>query len=71
MRIIFTEQALFSLEEALNFLDPKVTHKKLIEIRDEILYATDKLVLHPFQGSREPLLEHLGLKPPPYYSKSL
>ncbi len=60
MRVFFTEQALFSLEEALIFLAPKVTLNKLIEIRNEILDATDKLVLHPFQGSREPFLEHLG-----------
>ena len=60
MKIIFTEQALFSLEEALNFLASKVTQEKLIEIRDEILDSTDNLVSHPFQGSREPFLEHLG-----------
>lgn len=39
MKLIYTEQALFSLEEALNFIAPKVTHEKLIEIRDEILDA--------------------------------
>jgi hypothetical protein len=39
MKLIYTEQALFSLEEALNFIALKVTHEKLIEIRDEILDA--------------------------------
>lgn len=61
MKIIFTEQALYSHEEVLNFLAPKVTQEKLIEIRDEILDATDNLVLQPYIGSREPFLEHLGL----------
>jgi toxin ParE1/3/4 len=61
MKLIYTEQALHSLEEALNFIAPNITHEKLIEIRDKILDATDTLVLHPLQGSREPFLEHLGL----------
>jgi toxin ParE1/3/4 len=61
MKLIYTEQALLSLEEALNFIAPKVTHEKLIEIRDKILDAADSLVLQPLQGSREPFLAHLGL----------
>jgi plasmid stabilization system protein ParE len=61
MKLIYTEQALNSLEEALNFIAPKVTHEKLIEIRDKILDTADTLILHPLQGSREPFLEHLGL----------
>jgi len=61
MKLIYTEQGLFSLEEALNFIAPKVTHEKLIEIRDEILDAADTLLLQPLQGQREPFLEHLGL----------
>lgn len=48
MKIIFTEQALFSLEEVLNFFAPKVTQEKLIEIRD----ATANLVLQPYIGYR-------------------
>ncbi len=61
MKLIYTEQALVSLEEALNFIAPKVTHEKLIEIRDEILDAADTLLLQPLQGQREPFLEHLDL----------
>jgi plasmid stabilization system protein ParE len=61
MKLIYTEQALFSLEEALNFIAPKVTHIKLIEIRDEVLDAADTLLLQPLQGQKEPFLEHLGL----------
>ncbi|MFO7657414.1 MAG: type II toxin-antitoxin system RelE/ParE family toxin [Bacteroidales bacterium] len=61
MKLIYTEQALFSLEEALNFIAPKISHEKLIEIRDEILDAADTLLLQPLQGREEPYLEHLGL----------
>lgn len=31
MKLIYTEQALFSLEEALNFIAPKVTREKLLK----------------------------------------
>lgn len=61
MKLIYTEQALFSLREALEFIAPKVSHKKLMEIRDEILDAADGLVSQPLQGAKEPLLEHVGL----------
>jgi plasmid stabilization system protein ParE len=61
MKLIYTKQALLSLEETLNFIAPKVTPEKLIEIRDNILDAADTLVLQPLQGLREPFLEHLGL----------
>jgi plasmid stabilization system protein ParE len=61
MKLVYTEQALLSLEEALNFIASEVPHEKLIEIRDEILDAADKLVLHPLQGQEEPLLLHMGL----------
>ena len=61
MKLVYTEQALISLEEALSFLAPKVTHEKLIEIRNEILDAADTLLLQPLQGQKEPFLEHLDL----------
>jgi plasmid stabilization system protein ParE len=61
MKLIYTEQALFSLEEALSIIAPKVTNDKLIEIRNEILDAADTLLLQPQQGQKEPFLEHLGL----------
>jgi hypothetical protein len=37
MKLVYTEQALISLEEALEFIAPKVTQEKLIEIRNKIL----------------------------------
>jgi Plasmid stabilization system protein len=61
MKLVYTEQALSSLKEALSFIAPRVTRKKLIEIRDEILDAADTLLLYPLQGQKEPFLEYLGL----------
>lgn len=61
MKLVYTEQALFSLEEELNFIAAKVPHEKLLEIRNKILDAADKLLLHPLQGQEETFLVHLGL----------
>ncbi|MGM0407512.1 MAG: type II toxin-antitoxin system RelE/ParE family toxin [Bacteroidota bacterium] len=61
MKLVYTEQALISLEEALEFIAPKVSHKKLIEIRDKILDTADTLPEQPFAGQIEYLLEHLEL----------
>ena len=61
MKLVYTEQALVSLEETLEFIATRVTHKKLIEIRDRILDKADTLLLQPLQGQKEPFLEHLGL----------
>ncbi|MBN1119395.1 MAG: type II toxin-antitoxin system RelE/ParE family toxin [Bacteroidales bacterium] len=61
MKLVYTEQALLSLEEVLNFIAPKVSQEKLLEIREEILDTADTLVLQPLQGQTEPYLEHLNL----------
>ncbi len=61
MILVYYEQSLISLEEVLNFIAPKVSHEKLIEIRDEILDAADTLLLQPLPGRTEPYLEHLEL----------
>ena len=61
MKLVYTEQALFSLEESLAFIATKVSNEKLIEIRDRILDKADTLLLHPLKGRKEPSLEHLGL----------
>ena len=50
MKLVYTEQALFSFEESLNFIAHKVSFEKLMETRDEILDAADSLILQPFQG---------------------
>jgi len=61
MKLIYTQQALNSLEEALSLIAPKVTTEKLMEIRDRVLDAADNLLLYPLLGQKEPYLEHLGL----------
>jgi toxin ParE1/3/4 len=61
MKLVYTEQAIISLEEALEFIAPKVTHIKLIEIKDKILDAADTLLEQPLAGQKEYLLEHLEL----------
>jgi toxin ParE1/3/4 len=61
MKLVYTEQALVSLKESLDLIAPKVSHEKLIEIRDRILDTADTLLLHPLKGQKEPFLEHLGL----------
>jgi toxin ParE1/3/4 len=61
MKLVYTEQALFSMEETLEFLSAEVSHKKLIEIRNRILDSADTLLLQPFKGQKEPFLDHLGL----------
>jgi toxin ParE1/3/4 len=62
MKLFYTEQSLESLEEALEFITPKVSHEKLLEIRDKILDAADTLLVNPLAGQEEPYLEHLGLQ---------
>jgi len=62
MKILYTEQALISLEESLEFMaQTLVPYSKLIEIRKQILDAADSLSLHPLKGQKEQSLKHLGL----------
>lgn len=61
MKLVYTEQALQSLTEVLDFLAPKVSHQKLVEIRNQILDKADTLVQFPFKGQSETILEHLNL----------
>jgi len=62
MKLIYTEQSLRSFEETLNFLAPKISYEKLMEIRDGILDAAENLAINPFIGQEEPYLEHLNLR---------
>jgi plasmid stabilization system protein ParE len=61
MKLVYTEQALDSLEETLEFIAPNVSFEKLIQIRDRILDKADTLLKQPLIGRKEPFLEHLGL----------
>jgi len=62
MKLLYTNQAIESLNEALNFITPKVSYDKLLEIRTQILDKADTLLLHPHQGQAEPYLMHLKLE---------
>jgi plasmid stabilization system protein ParE len=61
MNLIYTEQAFLGLEESLGFIAPKVTYKKLMEIRGRILDKADSLLLDPLKGQEEPYLESFEL----------
>lgn len=61
MKLVYTKQALFNLEETLEFISTEVSHEKLMEIRNRILDKADTLLLQPFKGQKEPFLDHLGL----------
>lgn len=60
MKLVYTEQAIISLQEIMDFLSPDVTAKKINEIRDTILAKADKLLENPHIGQVEEYLEHLG-----------
>ena len=62
MKLVYTEQALFSLEESLELIASDISYEKLNEIRDKILDDADILILQPLSGQKEHLLEHLGLE---------
>ena len=61
MKILFTQEALQSLEEAMEFISPKVSFETLQNIRNKILNRTDKLAKNPLSGKKEEYLQHLGL----------
>lgn len=60
MKLFYTEQAVVSLQECLDFLPPEVSEEKRLQIRDKILAKAEKLLLKPRIGRREEYLEHLG-----------
>jgi plasmid stabilization system protein ParE len=60
MKLVYTEQAITSLQECLDFFPPEVTPEKVNEIRDRILAKADKLLESPYIGQQEEYLEHLG-----------
>ena len=61
MKLVYTEQAIESLQECLNFFPPDVPAEKVNEIRDRILDKADKLLDNPLIGQKEEYLDHLGL----------
>lgn len=61
MKLVYTDKAIESLQEVLEFLSPKVNLEKLTQIRDEILDKADTLMKHPYLGQEEEYLEHLQM----------
>lgn len=59
--MFYTEQAIHSLQESLDFLPPEVSLEKRLEIRDKILAKADKLLANPGLGQKEEYLDHLDL----------
>jgi toxin ParE1/3/4 len=59
MKLFYTQQALDSLQEYLDFFPSEVPSEKVNEIRDKILAKADKLLLNPYIGQVEEYLEHL------------
>jgi hypothetical protein len=60
MKLFYTEQALKSLQECLDFFPPEVPSEKRLQIRDKIMAKIEKLLNRPRMGQREEYLEHLG-----------
>ena len=47
MKLVYTEQAIISLQECLNFFPSEVSAEKVNEVRDKILAKADKLLENP------------------------
>ena len=58
--VVYTQQAVDSLEEALAFISTRVSAEKLLSIRNQILDKADELADNPWKGQREEYLTHLG-----------
>lgn len=59
--LVFTEPALESLQECLDFFPPDVPREKVNQIRDRILDKAEQLIKNPYLGQVEVQLQHLGL----------
>jgi plasmid stabilization system protein ParE len=60
MKVVYTEQAIVSLQECLDFFPPQVSAEKVNEVRDKILAKADMLLENPHIGQLEEYLEHMG-----------
>lgn len=61
MKIYYTEQALQSLQDVLDFLFEEVPPEKINQIRDQIVETVNKLIVNPYIGQKEEFLSHLEL----------
>jgi toxin ParE1/3/4 len=60
MKLVYTEQAIRSLQECLDFFPAEMPAESVNEVRDKILAKADKLLENPYLGQVEEYLEHLG-----------
>lgn len=51
MKLVYTEQAIISLRECLDFSPSEVPPEKVNEVRDRILAKADKLLDNPYLGN--------------------
>lgn len=61
MKVVYTGQAIISLDELIEFLLTKFDPNKVNEIELKILSECEKLSRNPLKGSIEPLLQNLGI----------
>ncbi len=61
MKLVYTEQAIKSLQNCLDFFPQEVPGEKVNEIRNKIIAKADTLLENPFIGQQEEYLDHLGL----------
>lgn len=61
MKVVYTDQSLISLEEALNFLieTKRLEHGKIIFIKDILFDRAESLRNHPHKAQLEENLQHL------------
>ena len=60
MKLVYTEQAIRSLQECLDFFPSEMPAERVNEVRDKILAKADKLLENPNLGQVEEYLEHIG-----------
>lgn len=62
MKVIYTDQSLYSLEEILDFSLRKehISADKAIVIKNLLFNRADSLALNPHKGQIEPYLRHLN-----------
>ena len=64
MKVIYTDQSIDSLEEALTFAiaEQELSPEQVTELKNRLLDRADSLALNPQKGQREVYLRHLEAK---------
>jgi len=61
MKLLFTKQAIESLQKSIYFLEYKATEKQIQKIITKLFSRCDELIENPEIGQIEEYLEHLGM----------